>query len=369
MVATDSQTTIDNPFRKNGEASKIPSDVPRFVSPDSEPLSSSVADSSEEEVQMGSEMAAMFKDAGVHPIFIFGSKGSGKTSLIASLIKYMRDKEEAEATIELAEEIFPQGDPRWNRRRSWARDVFHRKVLDYIERQAPATTQEEEPFFIPIRLELKAGKPVYFAFLEGKGEWYQPDRQAEIPYRKFKGFVQGVLQSFNESATVIYVAPFVSGSTDEGAKERQLRDSDLGLLGAINEYTSARRAMYHQDKHLFLLTKWDIFCHLSSDRFTDPDGEAIQSILKERYPISWIKFGNMNMSEHMANKSYSTYSAGVIDGRNIAAPAEEDEERVAFYPRKLWDELYQNATGKVLYEDVQPPKPGLLDRLIGWLRT
>lgn len=320
----------------------------------------------EEELQMGKEMAAIFKDKGVHPVLIFGSKGSGKTSLIASLFKYMRDRPEAAASIDLAEELFPEGDPRWTKRIAWAREVFYKKAFEFIDKQAPATTQEDQPFFIPVRL-TQNGVFTYFAFLEGKGEWYMPDYQSDVPFRKFKGFIQGVLQAFSNPSTVLYVAPFVTEDKDEGPSAKGLRLSDVGLLGAIGEYAALRKAMFHQDRHVFLMTKWDVCCEsIATERFVDPEAEEIQTAIQERYQLAWTKYSNLALPEQ--NRSYSVYCAGVMDGRTISAPATEDSDRIARFPRKLWDALYQNATGAVLYQDVQHREPGWLEKLLRLLR-
>jgi hypothetical protein len=348
----------------------IPSGAERaiFSGGSSGPFAETADASYEEEMQLGQEIAAAFKNNHVHPVFIFGSRGAGKTSLIASLLRYMRDRQEADASIELAEELFPSNDPRWERRIEWSRDVFYRKVFAFIDRQAPPATLEELPFFIPVKLVRKNGTGAYFAFLEGKGEWYQPDLTASVPFKKFKGFLQGVLSSFNDTATVIYVAPFVTDSADQGPTHRRMRESDIGLLGALEEYSTARKALFHQDKHLFLMTKWDVCCNsISSDDFLDPDAQEVQRILGERYQLAWKKYVSMPITNASA-KSYSTYCAGIMDGANIAAPADDDAHMISTFPRKLWDTLYQNATGHILYQDVQPKSLGLLDRLLQILR-
>ena len=352
--------------------SEIPRQSPatsQAFTPMASSLDSSISDvSEEEELQMGKEVAAIFKDKGVHPILIFGSKGSGKTSLIASLLKYMRDRSEAAASIELAEELFPENDPKWTRRIEWARNVYFKTGFQFIvDRLAPHTTMESQPFFIPVRLTLKNGTFSYFAFLEGKGEWYMPDYDAQVPFRKFKGFIQGLLQSFSNTCTVLYVAPFVTEDKDEGPNAKGLRLSDVGLLGAISEYAGIRKAMFHQDHHLFLVTKWDICCDsIASEKFIDPDEDEVQDVLRERYQLAWTKY--LNLSLPVENKSYSSYCSGVMDGRTVSAPAAEDSDRIALFPRKLWDNIYQNATKRVLYEDVQPREPGFLDKLLRLLR-
>lgn len=324
--------------------------------------------------KIGSELATIFKDNNVHPIFIFGSKGSGKTSLLASLFRYIQVSVDSNAAIYLMDDIFPTTDERWRRHVSWARDVFYKKVNDSIESTAPHATLEPSPFFVPVKLKLKSGDEVKFAFLEGRGEWYMPDESAEVPFKPFKGLLQGVLQQFNGNATVVYVAPFTTGGYSRGeateaSRSADLRKSDLGLVGAINEYISLRRAHFHQDNHLFLMTKWDIFCGgISGDSFYSPNGDEIKEVFSERFELAWTRFQNLEASGVNQNKTFSAYCAGVIDGLSIQRPAQEDAAVIDRYPRKIWDWLYKNHTGRLLYEDMQPKRPSLLDKFLAILR-
>lgn len=328
------------------------------------------AQSNERELLLGKELAAAFQDKDVHPVFIFGSKGSGKTSLIASILKYMRDREEAAATISLAESVYPENEAFWTASLSWSRDLFYKKVLDYVDQIAPQTTQEEQPFFVPVKVTRSNGEEILFAFLEGKGEWYQPDQSAEVPFKRFKGLLHGMLQHYSGSGTFIYVAPFATESSYEGPKSEHLRQSDLGLLGVLNEYLQIRKAYAHNDRHMFVVTKWDIFCEsVISPSFIDPTDDEIQSVVRERYPLAWKCYLNAAMSSDQQNRTFSAYCAGLIAGRDVIVPSEGDSENVAYYSRKLWDWLYENATGRVLYPDVRPKPPGLLDRLLTWLRS
>jgi len=321
------------------------------------------------QVGLGKDLAKRFKDKKVHPVLIFGSKGSGKTSLIASLLKYMRDRPESDASIEFADSVLPDDDPWWEQTKIWSQDVFYKRVLAYIDNLAPESTQESQPFFIPISLTTKTGIEVKFALLEGKGEWYQPNLEATVPFQKFKSFLQGFLQGYNDTATVIYVAPYVTGSVEETPKSTGLRASDLGLLGAINEYLSLRKAFVHQDQHMFLLTKWDVFCaSVAAPEFIEPLEEEIQGVFRERYLQSWTRYLNSSVSQENQNRTYSAYCAGLIDGRTVVTAATEDDERVAFYARKLWDWLYQNASGLTLYPDVRPKPLGRFDQFLKWLR-
>lgn len=322
------------------------------------------------EEQLGKDLASLFKDNNVHPVLIFGSKGSGKTSLLVSLFRYMRDNELSDASIELADEIFPIGDARWKSNIDWAQDLFFKKVFDFIDNNAPATTQESEPFFIPVKLTTKSGNEKIIAFLEGKGEWYQSEEDlTKRPYKKFKGLLQALLINFNDPLTVIYVAPFVEGSEKNHLDSSHIKKSDIGLLGAINEYLTYRKVYQQKDSHLLLVTKWDVFCEsIASESFSDPSDEDINEIFRDKYRLSWNKYLNLNLSNEHQNKSISTYSAGFMDGKQIACPAKDDLDLISAYPRKLWDWIYENATGGVLYPDVRPKTKSLFEKIISFLR-
>jgi hypothetical protein len=318
----------------------------------------------------GRELAAALLNKNVHPVLIFGSKGSGKTSLIASLLRYMRDQPDADATVELAEDVYPNSNhPQWARQLEWSRDVFYKRVFGFIDGEAPPSTQQDQPFFVPVRITRKTGEQVTVAFLEGKGEWYQADMDASVPFKPFKDFLAGVLQNFSARASVIYLAPYVSWSHEEPPESRHLRLSDIGLVGAIESYENTRRAHVHHDQHLFLISKWDVFCgSIASYNFIDPDEDEILAVLSDRYKLSWTKFLNARFSEDQQNKGFSVFSSGVMDGNAIARVSDDDGELLMFYSRKLWDWVYCNATGQVLYQDVRPKPPGLVDKIIGWLR-
>jgi len=326
------------------------------------------------QIQLGRDLAAIFKDKRIHPVFIFGSKGSGKTTFLASLFRYIHLSVESGASISLQDDIFPADDERWRKHATWARDVFYKKVDGVIESVAPGATLEPSPFFVPIKLTRTTGEEVCFAFLEGKGEWYMPDETSEVPYKPFKGLLQGLLQQFSDKATVIYIAPFTTGSYQRGeamesSRSVDLRKSDKGLVGALNEYIALRRAHFHQDNHLFLMTKWDIFCGgVSSDSFYSPDAEELQQAFSERFELAWTRFQNMEATGLADNKIFSAYCAGIIDEQTVQRPAVDDAAIIDRYPRKIWDWLHKGHVGTPLYADMQPKRPNLIDRFIQALR-
>ena len=323
---------------------------------------------SEEHKIYGQELGAIFKDNDVHPIFIFGSKGAGKTSILASLFKYAQTGQ-AQVSLSLRDDLFPSGNEFSRFHVKVVRDFYYKKIIAWIEGKAPVTTQEDVPFFIPVMLKLTTGEEVNFAFLEGKGEWYMPDHDAEIPFKPFQGFVRGVLEQYNNAATAIFVAPYATGSIQESSRSPDLRNSDLGLVGAIGEYLDYRAALLHRDKQLFLVSKWDVFCGgIAGDSFINPQDEELVGVCEERFEFSWARYQGMGGSARNQNKRFSAYSSGIIQDKEILRPAKEDMVYIDQYARKMWNWLYQNHTGKSLYPDMDPKSENFLDRLLRIIR-
>ena len=324
--------------------------------------------------QIGHELATIFKDNNIHPVLIFGSKGAGKSTLLTSLFGYILKSGASSAKVSLRDDIFPGEDPRWSTQIAWARDFFYKRVFDFIERKAPRATQESSPFFIPIKLTRTNGQEINFAFLEGKGEWYMHKPNEEMPFQSFHELLQGMLGQFNAPATVIYVAPFTTGSharngAVESANSDPLRLSDLGLLGSLNEYVSLRRAVLHRDNQMFLMTKWDVFCGgLAGESFISPSPEELEQAIASRFELSWAGYQNLGLDAANHNKLFSAYCSGVIDHENVLKPASEDLQAIEMYQRKIWNWLHTNAVGTPLYPDMLPKKESLLDRFIRIIR-
>lgn len=323
--------------------------------------------------QRGQHLAARFKDEGIHPILIFGARAAGKTSLLVSLFQYIHTSSTSSATLSLDLDAIPNDTKDWQDMRLYATKLFERRLYEFMDGQAAPANTDQLPFFIPVKLSSEE-KECKFAFLEGMGEWYMPDENADSPHRPFKGEVEGMLRSFNEPLTVLYVAPFTTdGYRKEGDKEspqsEELKRRDLGLFGSIAQYQQIRLANYHIDHHLFMLTKWDIRCNGIGDReLLRPNEDIVEKVIQSRYPLSFSRFRNMNFGATETQKTITHYCAGVIDGQAVMKPAEVDQKRLDFFPRKLWNWFYFNATRVPLYEDVHPKPPSFTDKLIRALR-
>jgi hypothetical protein len=327
-----------------------------------------------EQITIGNELAVRFKEQGVHPVLIFGSQMSGKTSLLLSLINYPRTNQSAEASIEYDSSLYTQeNEERLRSALDSGQALFYRAGQQWIANSAPKATLDEHPFFIPVVLQRLNGQESKFAFLEGRGEWYTPDEESLRPYRKFKGLIQGFLQTYSDPITVLYVAPFVPGSYGDASNavgsSELLRKADLGLVGAMEEYISGRRGYFRNDFHILTLTKWDIKCGgVTGDAFLSPLQEEISEELSTKFPLTWNRFSAIPMENQQGNLRVNAYSAGIMDGNRLNQLPEDDRQALNRYPRKLWDRLHVNAGQGILYKDVQHRPPSFAERLIAWLR-
>jgi hypothetical protein len=319
---------------------------------------------------LGQDLSAIFKDQGIHPVVIFGSSGAGKSSFIASLLRYAKRYNDSGLSLEFGEEIFPTEDARWKDMNQLAQYSFFTRDQTFADGNVlPADGGLTDPYFIPVKLTCPDKTQVSFAFLEGKGEWYQPDYSKTNPVQPFQAMLTGFLEQFNSPITAIFLAPFNIEEASVHHITGRLRESDQGLAGAIQEYSKSRRALMGWDKQIFLLTKWDVFCKgIVGDEFADPNTDDVINLLRERFPDSWGKFLGVLPSGRGENQKVAPYCAGVISGSSVLTPAIEDRWLVDLYARRVWNQLHKDATKKALFSDLEPSPEGLLDKFVNWLR-
>lgn len=326
--------------------------------------------------EMGHELSAIFRDNNIHPVVIFGSAGSGKSFLIASLLRYAKSTSESGLSLSPMFDVIPDHDQKWKDFTALASDSYYKRDREIQNGLVLKADANEIPFFIPLRLKLESGVEINFAFLEGKGEWYTPDWNAKIPIKPFQDLLIGFLEQFNAGVTALFVAPFSienAGISSNHHVTERLRDSDAGLAGAITEYSRHRRALLDHDRQIYLLTKWDIHCKsITVDAFVDPDSRQVMDIISERFPDSWNQYLGMMQGGELDNRKVAPYCAGIIDANRILTPAAEDKPSIDLYARKIWHQIYKNATGMVLFHDLEPrPKSWIekiLDRVAGLVR-
>ena len=325
-------------------------------------------------IHYGQELAALFKDRGVHPVVIVGGRGSGKTTLLASLLRYSQFSAEASGSSTLMEDLYPTGSSIWERQLSWARQLVERTAPRLESSYAPPPTKTAEPFFVPIRFVRTNGESTALAFLESAGELYMLQEEGESPHKKFHNLLAGFLTSYTGSISSLYVMPLVSGEgSNNGALESprslEMSERDQAMFGVLNQYLQQRKALFHKDRHLLLMTKWDAqFNTITDPELLDPQDSRITRLFEERYPRTWARYANLPVIDEGGRPKFSFYSAGMMHDSRVLATAVEDRPRLNFFPRKLLDWLWEGATGRALYPDVRPGKRTLISKMADWLR-
>jgi hypothetical protein len=282
---------------------------------------------------------------GYHPVMLFGTRASGKSSLLASLLHYLESDSESPA-IWVQGEWIVSTDTTYGQNAADATKNFLTHVLNnFHDGQAAPRTIDEFPFYIPIILRPNNGQPeVKFAFLESRGEFYSIDKNSKDLFKELRDEVSDVYKNFPKPISVLIIGPYVMGDAyaHEPPSElalKEMKDSDTALLGALKAYQRTRN--YREfDKHLFLLTKWDAHTRsISDNEFSNPPRGLVSNLISIKYPKTWTFFQTMQTEE--ANSMQ--YSAGIMSGTSRVNVPSEFKSVMSKYPIKLWNWLYSNA--------------------------
>lgn len=305
-----------------------------------------------------------------HPVLIFGASTSGKSTLLMALFQNL--KLNPEIDIQFGAPITGPSDTIGSVLYNDAKTFFEDHANDFLlEGKLLDSTRPEQPFFIPIDVQARQDRePIKFAFLEGYGEWYQPNaRGAKSMFQEFRPEIIDVLAHYPDKLSIIFVAPYSLG-TDGSFDNEQQRNCDTGLVGVIQRYLHHRVAKL-QDSHLFLLTKWDLYIDPMTEdaRFSTVEPEDVERILAERYTQSWPAFQAMPIGGDVIRRHFMQYSAAPISGGMVRKPAARHVDTFDRYQKTVWNWLIGNATQisekanatgrrirRVLFREVEPEK-------------
>ncbi len=299
---------------------------------------------------------------GYHPVMIFGTRASGKSTLLASIFNYIRTSTDSKSIVLFGDPIVPLDNNYGLEVYDAAKEFFYNKVEDFMKGRAPAITQSKAPFFIPVIIRPSNGLPeIKLAFLESAGEWYMPNSNLAGLYQPLKEEIESVYRNFTQSITLLLVAPYTTQAafTDlpqEEVDSEEIRDSDSGLYGSLEKYQSMRFETYRQkDNYRFILTKWDV--HTGGDIYhpdlANPSPQLISLKIKERFPQSWVIFESMGDGN---NKAVMPYSAGFIAVNDVIINPDDLRLQMLRFPRTLLDWIYGNVSGYSLYDQFHSKK-------------
>jgi len=311
-------------------------------------------------VNRQSSLSEELNRKGYHPVMIFGTRATGKSSLLASLFYYLQSDPESPAIALQGEFVIPTDTSYGQSVADAASHFLNHVVNNFHDGISTATTQDEQPFFVPVVLRPNNGQPeVKLAFLESKGEWYAIQRDSKNLYPRLKTEVAEVYEKFPKGISILLIAPYVIGEaySDQGKTEwaqQEMRDSDTALFGALQAY-QMHRVQRNLDKYLFLLTKWDAHTQSIIEKdFIDPRHGVVSKLISERYPKSWTLFQNMQPTVVRCMQ----YCAGIMSG-NVRVPIPQHLKPIMNrFPQRLWQWLYFNSSGgaELFVSPKSPPK-------------
>lgn len=331
----------------------------------------------------GTSLSENLERTNRHPVLIFGSSRSGKSSLILSLIRSLQAARTVD--VELGEPVLDRADPKSAEKHQLAKRLYDWQ--SYLLDKGQAIDANRDAFFVPLDIRPRNSllPPVKLAFLDSVGESWVPFEDEENPdfYKAFSPEIVELLQTFSYAITVICIAPYSISSRHD----RDTRASNFGLLGALRGYKEFR-TLRRKDFHLLLFTKWDQFAPpLDSKTLFDLVGPGdVDPVLSDRYRQAWGAFQAIPLEgPAQERRAFMQYSSGYyVEGRPRQPPA---SFAASFdrYPRTVLNWLYGNATQfkvagdagawtlrKILFEDVVhpgEPRVTMTDRLAALLTS
>lgn len=280
-----------------------------------------------------------------HPVLVFGSSDSGKSTLIMSIINAVEKSGRdggVSVGLSFGNSFYAKRDAKAEAQRELAKDFFEAGSTNFIlGREALETTQVDFPFFIPLDLRIKGSnlKPVKIAIMDGRGEWYEPHRTGAIPFKDLQDDIVEVLKNYSRGISIICAAPFSLGSSDED----NVQNSDAGLWASLGKYQELR-SNPDDDAILFLLTKWDQKANPERDiEFSVLNGAEVVQVAVTRYERCWDAFRTLVIGgDDWEKRCFMQYSSCKFVEGKPSIPSDLQPEFLR-YARTVANWIYGNA--------------------------
>jgi hypothetical protein len=298
----------------------------------------------------GRQFAEHAKAENRTPVIALGPDAAGKTTLLAAMFRTrpsLNVRWSSESALLARDRLIgAEIGPEFQ----YLKDVGVPNLPDHPVR----ATRAELPFFLPLQLKSRRSKlpPAKLAYLESRGEFYKPvlmrdaDSGREFSMSKpFPEVLAEFLRCFEGPITFIHVAP-----CDEVGGEK--RPADAAILFGLENYQSVRgEAHASQDRHLFLLTKWDrIARNIGLDAYLTPPPDAVEAVLRQQFRESWLKFQSMRREDAGLSHAYMQY---------IGTPNAHPQ-----YADSVLNWIYRGIHKCDLFPAVvPPPPPGWMDQM------
>jgi hypothetical protein len=333
--------------------------------------------------RLGAHLAHALQEGGYHPVILFGTNFSGKTSLLLSLLATLIAEPRLATGLVLCDPILGSGSGIGRRLHDEARKLFEVMTQAFLEGENIPATRLPLPFFVPVELRPAGKPPIRLAFLESNGEWYRPLREKGKPlvaserlFPQLRTEIEDLIASFQGGMSFLYLIPYTQGyvfAERDGMKDAdEIESASLAIAGVIRAYDRIRANHRVNDRHLMLVTKWDAHSTRDIDRAggLQEDRPDLDEFAGRRYGKALAAFQGMAVAPEQ--RSLNAYCAGLINERGLLQLRPDDDVRevVMAYPVRLWNWLYRNALmasdQPVVALFPEPPRPPALVRL--WRR-
>jgi hypothetical protein len=331
--------------------------------------------------EAGLRLATRMEACGYHPVVLFGTAASGKTSLLLSLFSLVR------MTPELHAGLFP-GDPILDIHTDYGKythdnalQFFGQKTQDFIEGRAAPKTVLQYPFFVPVSFRPDNKPEAKFAFMESNGEWYRPDRSNGRLFPVLRRQIEDFIKNYQGGITFIHLVPYTqravySAVADRAGEASEIQDASIAISGALQAYDRIR-ANKQNDRHLMLVTKWDAHSPPNVSKFDvlTCSPEEVVRFANENYAQALTTFRGIGLND--TQLFLNSYCSGIMNEMGVLQLRQNNELRapVMSYPIRLWEWLYRgalDASGQVYVEPfpAQPkarPWQAMMDAIGRWL--
>jgi hypothetical protein len=310
-------------------------------------LESSEKNLANDYMSFGKAIAEEMDKEGYHPVIIFGSSGSGKSTFLGSLFSYLQITMANGIGIYLGNSLIPLNTAQGKSAYTQAEQFFNHQLQKFQDGEAHTNTKtiNDRPFFIPVRVKPPELPEIKFAFLESNGEWYCPDENTSKYFPELKEEINAILKFYQKGISFIHIAPFTQqnpSSLEKIDDKEELKKANLALVGALNTYEQLR-VFREDDDHVLLVTKWDVSTKNNPiDGLANIDEEMLIRFAEETYRKGLAALRNLHIDN--TQRTVLPYCAGMMEGRTIIRPTTQLGLIIDVFPKKLWNRLYGNAT-------------------------
>lgn len=316
--------------------------------------------SSDDVEEAGLQLATRMEECGYHPVILFGTAASGKTSLLLSLLSVIRMTPELHTGLFAGEPILDIHTDYGKYTHDNALQFFGQKTQDFIDGRAAPKTVLQYPFFVPVSFRPDNKPEAKFAFMESNGEWYRPDRSNGRLFPVLRRQIEDFIKNYQGAITFIHLVPYTqravySSAVDRPGEASEIQDASIAISGALQAYDRIR-ANKQNDRHLMLVTKWDAHSPPNVSKFDvlTCSPEEVVRFANDNYAQALTTFRGIGLNN--SQLYLNSYCSGLMNEMGVLVLRQNNELRVPVmsYPIRMWEWLYRGALDAAGQVHVEP---------------